>query len=217
MREQLGVDAFVFRKLIHELQHLGELQPGRYIEVEEMAAIFLYIIRTNQPVRQVAERFQRSNDTIHRAFHRVLNALLSREFRDRHLHLPDPQQVHPSIKDNPKMYPFFQDALGAIDGTHIRACPPEEELARHRDRKGGISQNVLAACTFDMRFCYILSGWEGSVSDSTLFETARQNDFTVPEGKFYLADAGCAGCNSLLVPYRGVRYHLREWASANLR
>jgi hypothetical protein len=30
----------------------------------------------------------------------------------------------------------------------------------------------------------VLSGWEGSVSDSALFEVARQEDLAVPEGKF---------------------------------
>jgi len=45
---------------------------------------------------------------------------------------------------------------------------------------------------------------------------ARLTDFTIPPGKVYLADAGFAACDELLVPYRGVRYHLAEWGWANV-
>jgi hypothetical protein len=33
----------------------------------------------------------------------------------------------------------------------------------------------------------------------------------------YLADAGFPLCDGLLVPYRGVRYHLKEWGRASER
>jgi len=62
-----------------------------------------------------------------------------------------------------------------------------------------------------MEFCYVLSGWEGSATDSSVFDDARGKDFFIPNGKYYLADAGYPACDHLLVPYRGVRYHLREW------
>jgi len=73
------------------------------------------------------------------------------------------------IADNPKFYPFFKGALGALDGTHISSRPPSSIRARYRNRKSGVSQNVLAATTFNMHFCYILSGWEGSASDGGSF------------------------------------------------
>lgn len=92
-----------------------------------------------------------------------------------------------------------------------------EDLARYRDRLGNISQNILAACTFEMLFCYVLSGWEGSAADSLIFERAREASFTVPEDSLFLADAGFPSCDVLLVPYRSVRYHLREWGAARQR
>jgi hypothetical protein len=94
---------------------------------------------------------------------------------------------------------------------------PDDALARYRDRKGGITQNVLAVCTFDMRFSYILSGWEGSASDGAVFADARRNDLVVTPGTYLLADAGFPACDALLVPYRGVRYHLKEWGRAPQR
>ena len=86
-----------------------------------------------------------------------------------------------------------------------------------RDRKGLVTHNCLAGCTFDHKFSYLSTGWEGSVSDSTMFLDSRITDLTVPPGKYYLADAGFPLASALLTPYRGVRYHLAEWGHADLR
>lgn len=66
-------------------------------------------------------------------------------------------------------------------------------------------------------FKYIFSGWNGSASDSTMYHDARRSDLTILVGKYFLADAGFPICDGLLIPYRGVRYHLQEWGRANLR
>jgi len=88
------------------------------------------------------------------------------------MQLPSPDILSEHIKNNPKFFPFFKDALGAIDGTHIACFPPAAERTCYQDKDGNITQNVLAACTFEMHFCYILSGWEGSIADSFLFDKA---------------------------------------------
>ncbi len=66
-------------------------------------------------------------------------------------------------------------------------------------------------------FRYLLSGWEGSISDSQLFYNALGSGLHIPEGKYWVADAGFPSCDKLLVPYRGVQYHLREWAQGQQR
>jgi hypothetical protein len=100
-------------------------------------------------------------------------------------------------------------------GTHIPAVVPAESSAAFRNRKGYISQNVLAACDFDMVFCYILAGWEGSTHDGRVFAEALKCNFPRVDGKFYLADAGYSLTRDTITPYRGVRYHLKEWSSGN--
>jgi hypothetical protein len=42
--------------------------------------------------------------------------------------------------------------------------------------------NILAACTFDLWFCYVLSGWEGSAADGQVFDDARKVDFAILPG-----------------------------------
>jgi len=123
----------------------------------------------------------------------------------------------PYIFNNPKFNPFFEDAIGAMDGTHFISSGSAEERAIARDRKGLVTQNCLAACDFDHNFTYVSSGWEGSVSDSTMYFDSRTTDLKVQPGKYYLADAGFPLASALLIPYRGVRYHLAEWGRADLR
>lgn len=143
--------------------------------------------------------------------------VICRPFYLRYVKLPTGNSVPPEIRNEPKFFPFLKDCLGAIDGTHVEAFVPDNDIARYRNRKGGITQNVLAACSFDMRFLYVRAGWEGSAADGRIYEDARQHDFAIPSNKYYLADAGFASCDSLLVPYRGVRYHLKEWGRSSQR
>lgn len=82
------------------------------------------------------------------------------------------------------IFPLSQDCIGAIDGTHIPATVVGREVSRYRNRHGRISQNVLAACNFDLQFIYVLSGWEGSAHDSKVLNDAisRRNGLKVPAG-----------------------------------
>jgi hypothetical protein len=148
----------------------------------------------------------------------MLNIFSSSPFYTKHVHLPTARDPVPSrIRQNPKFWPFFKDVLGALDGSHIHSAPPASERASNRNRKGFVSQNCLFGCSFDLRFVYALTGWEGSATDARVYEAAHSDDLYIPQGKYYLADAGFPLCDELLVPYRGVRYHLAEWGRANVR
>ena len=62
--------------------------------------------------------------------------------------------------------------MGAIDGTHISAFAPSGRTTAFRDRQSDITQNVMCACNFNMRFTYVHSGWEGSANDSRVMQDA---------------------------------------------
>ena len=125
--------------------------------------------------------------------------------------------VSSRIRDNSKLWPFFKGCLGAIDGSHMPLSPPAALQSLYRNRKGFLSQNCLFICNFNMLFTYILSGWEGSATDSRVWADALLKGFKVPEGFYYLADAGYPHCKELLIPFRGVWYHLQEWGAAGVR
>ncbi|XP_042467558.1 protein ALP1-like [Zingiber officinale] len=107
----------------------------------------------------------------------------------------------------------FQGCLGALDGTLIKVTPSSEEKSRYRTRKGCISTNVLGVCCPNMQFIYILPGWEGSTHDGRVLRNAisRPHGLRVPRGYYYLVDSGYCNANGFLTPYRGQRYHLKEF------
>jgi hypothetical protein len=91
------------------------------------------------------------------------------------------------------------------------------QLAAYRGRKDYTSQNVLATVDFDLKFTYILAGWEGSADDASILNDSlnRSNGIHLPECKFYLGDAGYACRPGILSPFKKTRYHLNEFSSRN--
>ncbi|XP_072150600.1 protein ALP1-like [Setaria viridis] len=180
--------------------------------VEEQVAMFLHVVGHNQRFRVINMTFRRSPETISRFFHQVLYAV--GELRNE-LIVPPSTSVHPRIFGSRRWNPYFKDCIGAIDGTHVLARVPLKMQAAFRGRKHTVTQNVLAAVDFDLRFTYVLAGWEGSAHDALILSDALEmaHGLTVPQGKFYLVDAGYAARLGFLPPYRGTRYHLREFGS----
>ena len=148
----------------------------------------------------------------------MLDILAGHEFYTTYVRLPSVEDPPPeAIRLNPKWWPYFQNVLGALDGTHINCSPSAAELHTARNRKGGVTQNCLAAVDFNMRFLFFVSGWDGCVADASMYAHARLTGFAIPPGKCYLADAGFGICDALLIPFRNTRYHLAEWARAAQR
>ena len=120
-----------------------------------------------------------------------MDALTSENIYSAYVKLPTRSfPVPDEIRDSLDFWLFFRDCIGAIDGSHIPAFVLESMRTRFRNWKGQISQNVLAACSMNMEFLYMLPGWEGSAANSQVFDTARRQDFRIPDGQYYLADAG---------------------------
>ena len=103
------------------------------------------------------------------------------------------------ILNDPKLFPFFEDTLGAIDGSHFNtfAASNQDALCNHN---GALTTNALAICNFSMQFLHIQSG---SVADTHMFHNSCFTDLSIPEGKYFLMDAGFPTCSTLLVPYCG--------------
>ncbi|KAL0312898.1 UNVERIFIED_CONTAM: hypothetical protein Sradi_5689100 [Sesamum radiatum] len=67
---------------------------------------------------------------------------------------------------------MIQGCLGALDGTHVDILVSKADKDRYRNRKGQILFNMLGVCNTDRKFVYILSGWEGSATDSWVLRDA---------------------------------------------
>ncbi|XP_015956311.1 uncharacterized protein LOC107480660 [Arachis duranensis] len=207
---RMGPDAFL--QLCEKLRATRQVRDTKHVTVEEQVARFLYIIAHNVKTRTVSFFYHRSGETVSRHFHAVLRAIILLE--DEFLRQPSASIVSPAILHNHRFYPYFKDCIGAIDGTHFRVKVPIADQPKFRGRKDWPTQNVLAACDFDMKFTYVLTGWEGTASDSKVLKNAlsRDDNLKLPRGKFYLGDAGFMLKYGLITPYRSVRYHLKEYA-----
>ena len=179
------------------------------VSVEEKVAIFLLVVGHGTKMRMIRSSYGWSLEPISRYFNEVLRGVLSlcHEF----IKLPDPLAVQPEDSK----WRWFEDCLGALDGTHIDVFVPLADQGRYRNRKQQITTNVLGVCDRHMKFVYVLAGWEGSASDSRVLRDAMSRDdaFAIPSGKYYLVDAGYTNGPGFLAPYRSTRYHLNEWAA----
>ena len=73
MFEMLYMDIDVLRQLCNELKMLRFIKEDNgAVGVEELVAMFLYIIRHNTRMRVVADHFQHSPETVQHRFWRVL-------------------------------------------------------------------------------------------------------------------------------------------------
>ncbi|KAM3265823.1 hypothetical protein P3L10_002817 [Capsicum annuum] len=104
--------------------------------------------------------------------------------------------------------------MRAIDGTHVLASIPIEQQNRFRGRKDTTTQNVLATIKFNLKFTYVLAGWEGSTHDSRILNDVleRPHGLQIPQDKYYLVDAEYGLCKRFIPPYHGIRYHLQEYS-----
>lgn len=216
IRCELGVHKRVFWELINNLEELS-LGASGHVTLKEQLAIFLYTCVTGLSIQHVGERFQRSNDTISKFFMKILLTFSSPSFYAKNVYIPEANSPVPKyIQKNSDFFPFFKDAIGAIDGTHISCTPSASEHVASTNRRGAFTRNCLAACTFDMRFVYLSSGWDSGAVDSTMHHETQSKDFRIPPGRFYLADGIFNTCDGLMSPYRGVCYDLLEWDRVEL-
>ncbi|KAK9078046.1 hypothetical protein SSX86_002103 [Deinandra increscens subsp. villosa] len=204
---QLRMNRATFVSLCNMMETGGRLKASKYLEVDEQVAIFLYVLAHHVKNRVVKFYFRRSGETISKYFNKVLNAVIRLESEL----FKKPEPISETSTD--ERWKWFKGCLGAIDGTHISVQVPEEDKPRYRNRKGEITTNVLAACTPDMHFIYVLPGWEGSAADGRILRSAmiRENGLQVPKGNYYLVDAGYTNGEGFLAPFRGQRYHLNTW------
>ncbi|CAJ2632671.1 unnamed protein product [Trifolium pratense] len=107
-----------FNKLCTELLEHG-LKSSKRMRVEEIVAMFLVVVGHGVGNKMIQERFQHSGETVSRHFHRVLHACLKLSFK--YIIPEDPmfRDCHAKVKNDQRYWPFFKNAIGAIDVGYI--------------------------------------------------------------------------------------------------
>ncbi|XP_025621643.1 protein ANTAGONIST OF LIKE HETEROCHROMATIN PROTEIN 1-like [Arachis hypogaea] len=197
---ELRMNTNAFANLCELLQVQGGLCEDGQVSLPEQVATFLIILAHHKKNRSLQVRFCRSGKTVSKYFNKVLKAII----RMQKLLFAKASPVEEDCID--PTWRKFKGCLGALNGIYIEVTVPESDKSRYRTRKGKICTNVLGVCNREMSFVYVLSGWEGSASDSRILRDA------ITRGNYYLVDAGYTNGPRFLAPYKGTRYHVREWA-----
>lgn len=172
-----------FQLFLDRLKQKSNLTDSQSISGGEKLMIFLSLL-SGSTLRKIGERWQHSISTISEIIDEVIESILL--LKNDIIKLADPlAPTSAHILNNPKFSPFFDNCLGALDGTHIPAIPPINEKENFRNRKGYISQNVLCVCDFNMIITYALVGWEGSAHDSNVLRDSFMHGFKNFPNKYY--------------------------------
>ena len=203
------MDKETFNLLKELLTNVGGLQDSMYICAGQKLMILIYVIRGHTN-RETTERWQHSGATISTIVHEVSNCLLA----VRHLIYKPAREGDPiasQIANFARFSPYFDNCIGALDGTHIPAVVEPDLKVRFINRKKFLSQNVLGVANFDLTFAYALYGWEGSAHDSRVLDDAKARSLPMVPDKFYLGDGGYGLKRYILTPYRGERCNVVEF------
>ncbi|XXG46820.1 hypothetical protein AAC387_Pa02g1565 [Persea americana] len=185
---QLRLNKNCFDLLCAMLKNRGLLAHTRYITVEEAIADFVHTITHNVRNRTNSFRFGRSGETINCHFHRVLIAVaqlapnIIKQAGINTQGIPyfqvliiSEENCHAHIFKTNIMFNdcnSLQECVGVIDGTHVPVHVPLATQGPFQNRKGTLSQNVMAACGFDVNFQYVHPSWEGSATNARVLRSS---------------------------------------------
>jgi len=116
---------------LHDLlvESYGLRSTSKSTSVEALA-MFLWILGATHLVRQAENIFERSLETIHRNFDNVLQCVVKLATDIIWPMDPEFRTMHRRLR-NIRFHPYFNNYIGALDGTHIPVVVPNNKLVQH--------------------------------------------------------------------------------------
>ncbi|XP_044765286.1 putative nuclease HARBI1 isoform X2 [Coccinella septempunctata] len=98
----------------------------------------------------------------------------------------------------------FPNAIGCIDGTHIRIYAPLDDAVSYLNRKKYYSIQVQAVCDNTKKIRDVFIGYPGSVHDARVFRTSPLGQNLSEKCRDYvlLGDSAYPCLRNLLTPYK---------------
>jgi len=124
---------------------------------------------------------------------------------------------YPKLASNPRFQAFLPGCIGAVDGSHYECRVPMEQQDIYHNHHGYTSFNVCRIVDFSGRWIYMLAGWEGSAHDSRVYHDTWTKDLVIPKEAYVLGDSGYGNSHCVIMPYRGICYHLQKITRNHLR
>eukprot|EP00042_Codosiga_hollandica_P029245 m.159735 g.159735 ORF g.159735 m.159735 type:complete len:485 (-) comp53023_c0_seq4:99-1553(-) len=196
------------------------------ISDEALLAASLHRLMHATSFRNLSLLFGMRESTICRLFPAVLSAIAELKVEDALIKFPTTRaeldeagrQWATGLDANDRRFEFLRNCVAAGDGTSIpvKFTEQPENIDRWRGRKGVFTQNLLVLVNHDKTICAALAMGEGSIFDGSLLSRLECLK-NLPDDKFILFDSGTGLMPKVLSPIKGVRYHLKEWASPVFR
>ncbi len=158
-------------RILSQSQHLtitgfGGREP---ISLDKQLLVILWYLGSQDTFHNISDRFDITESSLARIRDRIFKAFIE----DRHKFI-----VWPDAQTRDEIIRLFQQRkgfpgiVGAIDGSHIAICAPNDNPASYVNRKSFHSLVLQGVCREDMRFIHCSSGYPGSVHDARVLRSS---------------------------------------------
>ena len=204
------MDGYLFRKLMDTLKDYVPIT--RKLPLHIQVAIYLDWIAHYPTLRVQKSNFKVSHELLIKARTNITKAVIKALY-PRYVR---PAREAPSFLFDEKRK-FFQNCYGCIDGSYLPIIVPSQEKENWLCRKDFTATNALLVSDIEgnLTFQYAMFGAEGPGSDSLVLRHATTMDLIFMKNCYLLGDGGYGLSRHILTPYRGVRYHLKEFQAGN--
>ena len=153
-------DCFISLLLfIKENINLDKYNFTRIMPIEVKLFIGIQFLTKGIGIRQQSSEWRLSYDSIKRCRDTTIDIICQCYKYLVRWDLVD--DLHYNKIDNNARYKIFGNAIGCMDGTHIKCIVNDYLSTRFRCRHNYTSTNTLLVCNFNMLFLYSLAGCEG--------------------------------------------------------
>ncbi|XXG75101.1 hypothetical protein AAC387_Pa07g3682 [Persea americana] len=192
---------------------------GKALSVYDQVAVALRRLSSGESLVNIGESFGMNQSTVAHVTWRFVEAMEERGIH--HLRWPSTETEMKEIKSKFERIRGLPNCRGAIDTTHIMMCLPSMDPSNNiwLDRERNHSMVLQAIVDPDMRFRDIVTGWPGSMSDSSVLrssgffklcekeERLNGQKIVLSEGsevrEYIVGDAGFPLLPWLITPYQG--------------
>lgn len=212
-KQFLRMSPDTFHKLLNKVK---PFMTESFISEGVRLAITLHFLGNNEPIISQCRIFALSNGSIQKVKYETINSLFEALKSSFNL---NSALWRKSMLRATSNYPEFDGGFAAVDGTHVPIRTLAKNCDLFRNRKSFVSTNLLILCNLKQRMLFVGTGAPGSYHDSSVYKKSPLFTMlqTIPANLFVFADAGYGISKRLLTPYRGTRYHLKEYAAGTSR
>lgn len=176
------------------------------IDKRMMVAIFLYRLAHKCTLFQISETWGVSESSVVRITRTVADAILF-QLGSREIYFPSKSNlINQALEFSRRT--GFPNAVGAIDGTHIKIKRPNTDWEQYFTRKKEYAIQCQAIVDTNGLFVDCITGYTGAAADARVFALSpisSKGSSYIPTDHFILGDSAYPNKSWLLVPFKHYR------------